>query len=241
MRNISKINKIYTILILFLFVPCHLFAETHVSAHYKINVPRLVPSGGQSSSVNYMIKNAVIGRPFGGSSESNNFKIYADYFYDIIQRLSISLNPLSWQLKSIPGESFKVSLPDERIVLKNDGNVRETISIQVIDSAGTWMAGANIGENTLNRYLMSAILTDTDVLAIEPEHFNETGAEDLMLESTPQLATDIKYASTISVKNGVSIAPNEERYLWLKFDAPAADTTNEQHDIWVIVGAELSE
>lgn len=160
---------------------------------------------------------------------------------DLASRLSISLDPATWFLDSIPAGSSRIASRNERIIILNDGSVRESFDLQVIDSAGTWRASDTVGGNDMNRYVLSGIFTGLEILEVNNSNFNELGNEDLILDTSSQVSTDTKFAATVSSENGVRVMPDEERALWLKFDAPKADNTQVQHDIRVIINAELSE
>ena len=160
---------------------------------------------------------------------------------DFGSRLSISLSPMTWLINSIAVGASKITSNEEKIIVLNDGNVAESYSLQVIDVAGTWSASTTVGGSDVNRYVLSGIFTALDILEVDDSDFNELGNEDLVLEGVSQLSSDTKFATTLSTKNGAGVIPNEERILWLKFDAPKADTTQEQHDIRVFINAELSK
>ncbi|MBL7157327.1 MAG: hypothetical protein ISS92_04080 [Candidatus Omnitrophica bacterium] len=218
-------------------------AQTYISTNYILSNAKIVISGGKVHSTNYSFNNVELGNIFGGKAVSANYSLRPGFLLDerFTQRLSISLNPTSWVLNSVTPGTSKITSSDEKIIVLNDGNVKASYSLQVIDSAGTWRASDTVGGNDVNKYVMSGILTDVSVSGVDETYFNEMGSEDLISEDIAQLSTSIKFASTYSAKNGVEIVPHEERTLWLKFEAPKADTTGEQHDIWLIVGAEVSE
>jgi len=196
-----------------------------------------------SSSNNYILSNIVIGNVTGGSAESPNFFLQTYLFQERLSTdiLSISLNPTSWPLASVPPNQSKITSSAEKITVVNDGTIKASYSLQVMDAQGTWQAASTLDGNILNKYLMSGIFTDIGIAGVDDTYFNELGDEDLIFESTPQTSTTVKFGTMSSAKTGVGVLPGEERALWLKFTAPQADTTQEEHDIWVIVGAEISE
>ncbi len=237
------IKRIIIISILILIYTSIVFAQTLTSNNYSILNPRTASFQSKSSSSNYILNNVIIGNVTGGSAESANFVLQTYLFQRRFSTdiLSISLNPTSWLLSSVtPGQS-KITLPNEKITVVNDGTIKASYSLQVIDERGTWQAASALDGNILNRYLMSGIFTDVGITEVDDTYFNELGDEDLILESTPQTSTAVKFGTISSAKTGVGVLSGEERTLWLKFTAPQADTTQQEHDIWVIVGAEISE
>ena len=235
-------KRICSVLMILSLSSTNLFALSHSSSNYTLSMPRIVASGGSASSFNYSIYDAVIGKPFGGVAESTSYSLHANLFFDgKTQLLSISLYPTTWTLSSVTAGSSKITNPNEKIVVLNNGNVKESYSLQVQDVAGTWSAADTVDGNDVDRYVMSGIFTSIDISVVDNSNFNELGSEDLILKSAPQLSTDTKFATTSSAENGIGVMPNEERLLWLKFNAPKADTTQQGHVIWVIINAELSE
>ena len=137
---------------------------------------------------------------------------------------SMFLVPDNWPLSSIEANGVRIN---EKITVTNDGNMPVTYSLSVKDAAGQlgWQPAP---EPDVNKYTMSAIFTDISVQSVNESDF---GPGDLLSE-TPKKP----------IENGINVLPGESRALWLKFNAPRADTTNrekhEQHFIYVEVKAE---
>lgn len=213
------------------------FAYTCTSPNFSLKNPKII-SGGSGYSTTYSLNNVEIGNFLAGEAESSNYAFRTIILIRSNFLLSISLSPTTWSLGSIQVGSSKITTSDERIIILNNGDAKENLSLRVIDVAGTWQAADAIG---VNRYVISGIFTDTAVAAVGDDNFNELGGEDVISEGVPQLSTDAKFATTVSAKNGIGILPGEERVLWLKFEAPTVDTTQSNHGIWVVIEAELAE
>jgi len=223
---------------------------------YELQVMlRCAPSTPRSPGGCSYWNNNIDGDPLFVDADNGNFSLQIDSpcrgkaddggdlgaRMDFEPRLSISLSPTTWILDTVMAGSSKITRNDEKIIILNDGNVKENFSLQVRDTAGTWNAAETVDGIGLNQYTLSGIFTGLDILEVSDSNFNELGGEDLILEWVSQLSTDTKFAASISSKDGVGIMPAEKRALWLKFDAPRADTTEEQHNICVIINAELSK
>lgn len=226
-------GKIIIILIVIAVFSPVVFAQMYTSSNYTLSNPRIAISASKADSSNYSLRRVIIGNIFGGQAQSSDYvlKIYC------VINASIKVSPLDWILSEVlPGET-KINSNSAKIILKNVGSVKVTYGIRVTDASGTWEASDVEDGNDLNKYSISAAITGTDLTDLGPDYFNESGNEDLVLEG-PQVSTSSKFATTLSASNGVNVMPGEERALWLKFNAPKVDTSQEgQHNIWLIIEA----
>jgi len=156
--------------------------------------------------------------------------------------LSIILDTDTWPIGDAEAGTCLIN-NSNKITLRNNGNVRISCSLQTVDATNppVWNAAGTVDGNEKNKYVMSGIFTGTDTTSVDETYFNESGSEDIVLEGNSQTSTDARFATTHSDQNGINIAPDEERMLWLKLDAPRVDTTRKAHDIWVTIEVMAAE
>jgi len=243
MKRIYKIILIPIIIALALAPGPRLSAQPHTSANYELSGARIVISGGEADSYYYSLGNVAVGNFVGGEAGSANYALRAGLIIGIAGGCSIHLGllePIGWQLGD-PVQAGGTLLA--RVPVTNTGGTKVNLSLSVQDNTvavENWQAGTEPGGNDVNTYVMSAIITGTDLTIIDEAYFNETGNEDVAKELAKPAGIETFATSTLS-QNGTNIMPNEERYLYLKFDVPRADTTgdtqHEGHLIYVEVEA----
>ena len=169
-----------------------------------------------------MIENYRSGLIWDNFIKNAKVKAAVDKLY---RNRSVYLIPDSWNLKNMNAGEPKIN---KKIIVTNDGNVPVTYSLSVKDVAGAFGGWQAAAAPDVNKYATSAIFTDVNVQSVDESDF---GPEDLLSE-TPKKP----------IENGVNVPPGESRALWLKFNAPSADTTNrkkhEEHFIYVEVKTE---
>ena len=225
--------KILITIVLVMIFSSAVFAQTYTSPNYSLTEAKIAVSNAGANSSSYSLRRVIIGNVFGGKAQSADYvlKIYC------VINASIKVSPMDWMLSNIfPGE-IKINDENTKIILKNVGDVKVSYGLRIVDASGTWEASDIDNTDEVNKYSISAAITDTEITNLDETYFNESGSEDLILEDL-QLSTSSKFATTLSASSGVNIMPSEERTLWLKFNAPKVDTSQEgEHNLWLIIEA----
>lgn len=230
-------KKIIIILATILISTSIALAQLYTSSNYTISSTKIIVSAGRANSASYTLNNIEIGNIISGKAQSANYTLQAGYFLTP-STIAISVIPQDWPLNTVKTSTSNINNTN-KIIVKNEGDLKITYSLQVIDVTNSqetspWSSGNTISEN---KYVMSAVFTDSNAADIDVSDF---ASEDILLEG-PQQSTNTKFAIPSSSKNGVGVMSGEERALWLKFDAPAADVTQDQHKqhtIRVFISAE---
>lgn len=209
------------------------FAEPHTSANYALLGARIVASGGNAGAGAYALDNVAVGGLAGGKAVSANYILRAGLIVDG-ENLSLILNPISWELGSVEAGGVRTA----KIIVENAGNVKTDYSIRVYDdSTAPWAAGAEPGGNKKNTFVMSAVFSGVATPSVT---FNEGGNEDVVTEEFAK-SSGTKFACAESLENGTNASPGKKHALWIRFEAPNADTTgaaeHREHCIYMEVNA----
>lgn len=151
--------------------------------------------------------------------------------YVKIQKLSVSINPMSYDFGVMTAGGIKVA--DSYIAVINSGNITEKFKLSIpSEPNGTWTSvTANApGEE---EYRISAIFKDT-----APDS-GDYGAEDSFSVSTERIAssTDLAIDTDPAGEKGYNVIENGWRKLWFKFEAPTSTEITTQQAITVRVTA----
>ncbi len=227
-------KKILVIIIALLRLSSLAFAETNRSQNFTLKEPGIVISVGSADSDSYSIRGAIAGEPFGGSAESAAFTLNT---YISSARANIAACPLDWAPMTLdPGESIVTGATD-RIIVNNTGDVKLLFKLCALDASGSWIPSETANVNDINKFAISAIFTAPGVTDIEDTDFNESGNDDIIMDEFRE-SNETRFAAISSPANGRGVMPGEERALWIKFQAPMIDTTQDsQHNLWLIVEA----
>ncbi|MCQ9206777.1 MAG: hypothetical protein NG740_02705 [Omnitrophica bacterium] len=229
-------KKLLLIIVAILIIPVTAFTQPHVSSNYTLTGARIVVSGGKAGSYYYSMDRVAIGNFLGGKAGSMNYVLQAGLIMRD-ENISLILNPVTWGLGLVEAGGMRIA----EMIVENAGNVKTDYGIRVYDSSGTWQAVTEPGNNGKNTFVMSAVFTDRDSQSVA---FNENGNEDVVSGESAK-SSDIKFACSESGKNGINVMPAEHRKLWLKFEAPEADTTggakHEEHYIYIEVTAKIAK
>lgn len=239
----KQATKIILVPIIIFALTTALSAQTYTSLNYALSGARIVASGGNAASGAYTLDNVVIGNFVGGKSESGVYSLRAGFIISVAGTPSIRiglLEPIGWQI----GEPVRAGRSYlARALVTNIGDVKVGISLSVEDKTlhvEGWKAGTEPDANGVNTYLMNAVITGRDTAMVDETYFNENGNEDMASELAKRADADT-FACSRSSRNGINIMPDETRYLYLKFNAPHADTTggtqHEAHSIYIEVKA----
>lgn len=206
------------------------FALTHTSPNYILKDARIVISGGDANSSNYFLDGVRIGNVFGGKAESGNFSLDASKIVRGIPypppTLSVSVSPDFWNIGVVEVNSITMMGDAGKITVTNDGQVRTTYALSLVNPQGWTASQTEIGQNI---YILNAAFS----LEAESIVWNETNHA---LSTEQVRSTSTKFAGD---QTGVDVAPNEERTLWLQFKAPSATVITTQQDIEVIINAQV--
>ena len=225
--------KILITIVLVMIFSSAVFAQTYTSPSYSLTEAKIAVSNISADSSSYSLRRVIIGNVFGGKAQS------ADYVLKIYCAINTSINvsPMDWMLSEISPGEIRINDENTKIILKNVGDEKVSYGLRIVDASGTWEASGIDNTEEINRCSISAAVTDTGVAGLDETYFNESESEDLILEEM-QFSTSTKFATTLSASNGVNIMPGEERALWLKFNAPQVDTSQEgEHNLWLIIEA----
>lgn len=132
-----------------------------------------------------------------------------------IQSLTIQrLSENSLAVMAAPG----VSQVTDRTIFKNDGNGSVNYAIKVARTVGTWTLVSGVPQ--ANQYRVYALWHQWD----QKPAVNEFQANDI-LTASDQTSSDALFfndaeSHAIDSVKGSNVAPNEERNLYIRFDAP---------------------
>jgi len=214
-------------------------AASYTSANFVLMNARVVVSAGSASSASYVLGDVAIGNFISGKAASANYMLDAGLIF--ISDASIVIDSIVWNIDN-PIERGGVGYV--KAVIRNIGSMKVNLKICVFDREEAdnkrWVPGDNEGENELNKYLLSVLITSKDMQNVI---YNENGNEDYVSE-TYLSCTSQKFTCSGSTENGIGILPGQERALHLKFEAPNVDTTgaseHEEHFIYIQVRADVS-
>ncbi|MBI2118259.1 MAG: hypothetical protein HYT97_01370 [Elusimicrobia bacterium] len=132
-----------------------------------------------------------------------------------IQNLSIQrLSENSIAVMAAPG----VAQVTDRTIFKNDGNGAVNYAIKVANTVGTWSLVSTVPQ--ANQYRLYALWHQWD----QKPAVNEFQANDILTVSDQTSSDTLFFNDTeshaIDSVKGSNVAPNEERNLYIRFDAP---------------------
>jgi hypothetical protein len=153
--------------------------------------------------------------------------------------LSISVSPTSWAVGIVATGTNRISTPDSKISVTNDGNVTETFTLQISSQDNqspptNWTASASSAGAGDKVYVLSGIFcaqTDAPVAG----SFNQTIYNDVLTTNEVD-ATSNMFAYAEGTTNGVAVPETVGRSLWLRFDSPTAGAGGIEHQITIQVG-----
>lgn len=141
-----------------------------------------------------------------------------------ITNLSVSVSPATLTLPNVSVGGTVVS--GSGIVATNDGNVNETLSLNLTNPAGWTASGTAPGAEI---YVLNGAF-DADGLGITWAEANHA------ITTTPVSSSATKFAGD---QNGTNIAAGINRTLWFQFKAPTSTSVTTQQTINVTVTASL--
>jgi hypothetical protein len=148
---------------------------------------------------------------------------------DIVKTISIIVTdpiPIEWNIAGIVGEGEIVTMTSaEKITIQNDGDVNETLSLQLTDPAA-WSSGSAPGAD---QYVMKGMFCAT---TDEPDQFDFASDDVSSTVATDATATVFGFFAT----NGVGVPSGSSRALYLQFTAPNPNTEKTQQTITVTIG-----
>ena len=176
------------------------------------NAGEVVPNGRYFCRISVRIKKVM--------SEDEGAQI--DVF--VQQILSVSVNPDNWDIGQIdPGETVEMS-HNEGITVNNDGNIKCTYSLNLINPT-EWQASQTGPGN--NIYVLNAAFASKPKKIIWAELYHALSIE-------PKLCTDSRFAAD---ETGTDVPPGGNRFLWLEFKSPLSVSSEEKQEIIVIITA----
>lgn len=140
--------------------------------------------------------------------------------------LGVSVSPERWNIGALAPYSVKTMTQEEGITVINSGNANQTYSLMVVSPSGWKASQTNI---SLEQYILNACFSSSLDIIIwdETKH---------ALSELAQTATESKFAQD---QNGVNVASQEERLLWLQFKAPTSTVLSEEQCIELIINTEI--
>ncbi|MDI7258429.1 MAG: hypothetical protein QME90_00760 [Thermodesulfobacteriota bacterium] len=153
--------------------------------------------------------------------------------------IGLSVTPSTWPLGTVLAGSVINMSNTEKLFVQNTGNTAETFTLRIANTGGIWSAAnTENGNSQPNTFVLSGLFSASTDTGITGSHFNTGTDDDVISPDFPRTATtDIFGNASATTANGVGVAPNETRALWLQFKAPPPPTVENPQSITLTIEA----